>query len=52
MENNHYKDCSVDVSQEPFFCSDHGVYIADDGTELTEADEDTQDWTGAELAQA
>lgn len=30
---SHYQ-CNVDVSQEPFYCSDHEVYLNDQGEEL------------------
>ena len=52
--SQHY-GCNVDVTREPFYCSDHGLYLNDDGTDLvllTETDEDTEDWTGAEPATA
>lgn len=29
----HY-GCNVDVTQEPFYCSDHEVYLNDEGEEL------------------
>lgn len=45
---NHY-GCSVDITGEPFFCSEHEVYLTDDGYELiSEPDEDTEDWTNSE----
>lgn len=51
--SNHWK-CSVDVTKEPFYCSDHELYLNDDGTDFVvltdEIDDDTQDWTGAEPA--
>jgi hypothetical protein len=40
---NHYKH-NVDITREPFLCSDCEVYLADDGTEL-DADTLEQDWT-------
>jgi len=30
---NHYQ-CTIDVTQEPFYCSDHEVYLSDNGEEL------------------
>lgn len=46
-------ECSVDVTQEPFFCSDHDVYLNDDGSEVVvrtdQFDADTECWDGAEL---
>lgn len=44
----HY-ECNVDVTREPFYCSDHDVHLNDDGTDLVvltdEVDADTEDWT-------
>lgn len=31
---NHY-ECNVDVTQDPFYCSDHQVFLTDNGNELT-----------------
>lgn len=49
--SNHWS-CSVDVTKEPFYCSDHDLYLNDDGTDFVvltdEVDEDTIDYTGAE----
>ena len=49
--SQHWK-CSVDVTKEPFYCSDHDTYLNDDGTDFVvltdEIDEDTQNWDGYE----
>lgn len=47
---SHYKH-NVDVTKEPFLCTDCDVFLADDGTEL-DVDANTEDWDGALIAAA
>lgn len=49
---NHIK-CALDVTQKPYYDTDCGIYVGNDGNEMLirsidVVDEDTEDWTGVE----